>query len=1318
VYNIHRKNLLLVASVAMMLFLTALEPQVGMTDEAPIVDAVGGGDPFDGGSRSTSANIEDLYTFVQGPGPILFGTSIANVGDVNGDGIDDIIVGTNDTDTEVNPPYFGRNCLLFGREDRDLRTEQFVNIWNMSAYWFARNGRWLGDVNDDGLDDFMSFGGGTGFSNPNWLTGAGLSVRLGSKDLDFLNRNEYLVIKPPGANWTSSQGYAGHCHPAGVGDINGDGLNDACVVFDPWLFYKDEETVPGVILLYYGRPDGIGKLPDLAVEIPYEEDWMWQRLGNILHGDVNGDGYSDLLISTFEPSNQSLVRIHYGSEDGVSRYPDRRIPTPVVTLPYNPSFYPFFRSPLDLNGDGFDDFITSTYDSGYPFWKGDEWIHVYLGDNGTGQMEESQNLTFKDERYKFMEVADINGDGLHDMVLFHPTSRNFTMDGEMVYGIDLGVSVHFNVGGSFPKEPDWEVTLEKLPIRRSNFNSDYGDFDGDGHDDLVLTQFRHSYDTEGNLLVIWGGAIMDKLTSVELEDGPVVYARYKAYDLVVRANPMGLPQLPSRLQLVLDPDGADVVLECAISSSQATFSEVRDPLDLVEVTSEPTDLEVDTANTDALVHFKVIFDWAWPHEDLCKAVVRFIPEGASEVRIPTPNLFRVENDLALQGTLRAEGEWQGSLEEGGWLRIGENVTFTGAKVVYEGTTDLHPPPGSCKVRTEDDDGTSNEVDISDYGTILTVLQADGTTDVDETIVLTLTDLPGTSTSTSELRFGIRVDGDAPTYVDPVPEGLDWHSSSNVMVSITAVDGNTSGADPFTLEYSYSTDGMDAFGEWTRDGLELSAHDGTVEGLVTLDLQEGDGNRVRWRVRDLVGNGPSELVQTIMVDTQNVSFTDPFPDPETWLRENRVEAGVNITDLEGSGIDVNTVEYRVSPRNLSQYGEWMDWDEGGIPDAETVQTRITLDLVGSGRNFVQWRAMDIAGNGLTTSPHFRIRVDMTSPTFEDFSPGPWDYQATTEVEVEVTVRDDVLGSGVDLSTVQYLYFPSGEPPGSETWMDGGMNGSHQRTRFSLVLSMTNGSEYVVRLRCQDVAGNGPVLSADHLVRIDLEPPTIDLISPSEEEKQPDGAITVWISMYDGLSGIDPSSVTCVFSPNGRILNGEEHLVEDLEADGPYLNGTITLDMVPGKDNVIQFTVRDAVGNEAVSEVFTIWMNRPPVAIISHPVDGSLVLDTEELEFNAANSTDPDGDSLDFEWLLEDVILGHNVVSQHQLPAGTHNIILVVRDEMGAEDRTTITVTVEEWIAPHTEEPIFNWVLMALILMVVVLLLIVAITIWIRRTREGP
>jgi hypothetical protein len=87
-------------------------------------------------------------------------------------------------------------------------------------------------------------------------------------------------------------------------------------------------------------------------------------------------------------------------------------------------------------------------------------------------------------------------------------------------------------------------------------------------------------------------------------------------------------------------------------------------------------------------------------------------------------------------------------------------------------------------------------------------------------------------------------------------------------------------------------------------------------------------------------------------------------------------------------------------------------------------------------------------------------------------------------------------------------------------------------------------------------------------------------------------------------------------------------------------------------------------------------------------------------------------------MDDVVLGSTMVSRHQLPVGTHSITLLVRDDMGAEDSTTVTVTVEEWVAPHTEEPNPNWVLPVLLFISVMMIVVVVTTIRMRKTREGP
>ena len=64
-----------------------------------------------------------------------------------------------------------------------------------------------------------------------------------------------------------------------------------------------------------------------------------------------------------------------------------------------------------------------------------------------------------------------------------------------------------------------------------------------------------------------------------------------------------------------------------------------------------------------------------------------------------------------------------------------------------------------------------------------------------------------------------------------------------------------------------------------------------------------------RAIDNVGNwGPSDF-GTINIDLTDVEFSLAFPEPDIWQSERRVEVGIKITDLAGSGVDNETIQYR-------------------------------------------------------------------------------------------------------------------------------------------------------------------------------------------------------------------------------------------------------------------------------------------------------------------------------------------------------------------------------------------------------------------------
>ena len=322
------------------------------------------------------------------------GFSLSGAGDVNGDGMDDVIVGAFGVGN-----FSGTSYVVFGKTDGT--TVQLTDI-NSGTGGFAINGAGnydqsgisvsaAGEVNGDGFDDLLI---GANFASPNGEAYAGSSyVVFGKSDTATVELS--AVETGTGGfviNGVSVFDYAGSS-VSGAGDVNGDGLDDLIVGAQ----YDDPNTpYDGASFVIFGKTDGgVVELSDVETGTggfvingePTGDNSGWSVSGA---GDIDGDGLDDLIVSTpfsdTNGNNSGSAFVVFGKADtAIVELATIRTGTGGFVINGAVGFDNAGESVSgagDVNGDGFADVIVGA-DSASPNGADSGASYVIFGGNFT-----------------------------------------------------------------------------------------------------------------------------------------------------------------------------------------------------------------------------------------------------------------------------------------------------------------------------------------------------------------------------------------------------------------------------------------------------------------------------------------------------------------------------------------------------------------------------------------------------------------------------------------------------------------------------------------------------------------------------------------------------------------------------------------------------------------------------------------------------------------------------------------------------------------------------------------------------------------------
>ena len=233
------------------------------------------------------------------------GWSASSAGDVNGDGLDDLIVGASRDDP--NGSNSGASFVVFGKSDGtavelsdvEAGTGGGFVINGVSAVdLMGRSVSSAGDVNGDGLDDLIV---GAYFDDPNGSNSGASFVVFGKSDGTPV---ELSAVEPDTGTGGFvingvSEGDQSGSSVSSAGDVNGDGFDDLIV----GAFGNDSNgSNSGASFVVFGKSDGaaveLQTLPVMMTGFQIKgvsaEDISGFSVSSA--GDVNGDGFDDLIV--------------------------------------------------------------------------------------------------------------------------------------------------------------------------------------------------------------------------------------------------------------------------------------------------------------------------------------------------------------------------------------------------------------------------------------------------------------------------------------------------------------------------------------------------------------------------------------------------------------------------------------------------------------------------------------------------------------------------------------------------------------------------------------------------------------------------------------------------------------------------------------------------------------------------------------------------------------------------------------------------------------------------------------------------------------
>ncbi|MFA5141763.1 MAG: LamG-like jellyroll fold domain-containing protein [Candidatus Woesearchaeota archaeon] len=369
---------------------------------------------------------------------------------------------------------------------------------------------YAGDVNNDGYDDFLILA--DRYYEEEDYNDEKIYLILGSangwtNDMNLSNSN---------ASWYGENIDYGFTEMSYAGDVNNDSYDDILLGSEQHEYGGNNA---GMVYLILGSATGWENNQNISLAA--DASWYGETEGSICYksnnaGDVNNDGYDDIIISAygakldgldvgkvyliFGPSNNwhNLMNI---SEANASWYGEGE----------GDSLGVHISSAGDVNNDGYSDFIIeSGNDYGGPN-SGKAYLILGATNGWSNNIEISNsNASWYTETYGesirgVSSAGDVNNDSYDDMLIIDEGNSLRQISGKLyiIMGSEGNWNNNINLSNS---NASWRI--EKFEDSAFDSIDGIGDINNDGYDDILVgtSQYNENDLYLGKVYLIYGSA--------------------------------------------------------------------------------------------------------------------------------------------------------------------------------------------------------------------------------------------------------------------------------------------------------------------------------------------------------------------------------------------------------------------------------------------------------------------------------------------------------------------------------------------------------------------------------------------------------------------------------------------------------------------------------------------------------------------------------------------------------------------------------------------------------------------------------------------